>query len=148
MIDKNHLRETMLALTEAELAQAHEKYEQFLRAARLDRLEPVESGEQAQAETAADLAEAFDDREHEIEAKLSAIRALDFGPKSEVEPGAVVRFGERYIVIGVSTAEFRCDDRTFVGVSPAAPIYSALEGKRQGEDGEFRGRTLHVHEVC
>ncbi len=27
MIDKNHLRETMLAFTEAELAQAHKNYD-------------------------------------------------------------------------------------------------------------------------
>ena len=35
MIDKNHLRNTMLALTEAELEQAHKTYERFLSAARL-----------------------------------------------------------------------------------------------------------------
>lgn len=33
MIDKSHLRSTMLALTEAELAQAHKTYERFLSAA-------------------------------------------------------------------------------------------------------------------
>ena len=57
MIDKNHLRNTMLALTtEAELEQAHKTYERFLSAARLDRTEPIENDEQGQAETAADLA--------------------------------------------------------------------------------------------
>lgn len=147
MIDKDHLRQTMLALTEADLAQAHKTYERFLASARLDRFEPIESDEQAQAETAADLAEAFDDREHAAEAKIAALTALDFGPKTQVEPGAVVRFGERYLVIGVSTAEFECQGNRFVGVSPAAPIYEALEGKRQGEDCEFRGRKLHIQEV-
>ena len=61
MIDKSHLRATMLALTEAELAQAHKTYERFLSGARLDRSEPIENDEQAQAERSADLAEAFDD---------------------------------------------------------------------------------------
>ena len=42
MIDKSHLRTTMLALTGAELTQAHKTYERFLAAARLDRFEPVE----------------------------------------------------------------------------------------------------------
>lgn len=147
MIDKNHLRETMLALTEAELAQAHKTYERFLSAARLDRTETIESDEQSQAEAAADLAEAFDDREHEAEAKIAALTALDFGPKEKVEPGAVVRFGERFLVIGVSTAEFECQGQKFIGISPAAPIFEALEGKAQGDDCEFRGRTLHLHEV-
>lgn len=147
MIDKNHLRETMLALTEAELAQAQASYERFLASARLDRSEPIENDERAQAETAADLAEAFDDREHAAEAKLAVLRDLDFGPKTQVEPGAVVRFGERFLVIGASTAEFECQGQRFIGVSPAAPIYQALEGKRQGEDCEFRGRKLHLQKI-
>jgi hypothetical protein len=147
MIDKNHLRTTMRALTEAELAQAHKKYEQFLAAARLDQSEPIERDEQAQAETAADLAEAFDDREHDAEAKLAAIRALDFGPKTQVEPGAVVGLGDRFLVIGVSTAEFECNGQRFIGISTAAPIYEALEGKTQGEVCSFRGRNLHIHSV-
>jgi transcription elongation GreA/GreB family factor len=147
MIDKTHLRDTMLALTEAELAQAQKNYERFLSSARLDRTEPIESDEQSQAEAAADLAEAFDDREHEVEAKIAALTALDFGPKDKVEPGAVVRFGERFLVISVSTAEFECQGNKFIGISPAAPIYEALEDKAQGEDCEFRGRKLHIHEL-
>lgn len=147
MIDKAHLRETMLALSEAELKQAHKTYESFLLSAQLDRSETIESGQQAQAENAADLAEAFDDLEHEAQAKIAALQTLDFGPKQEVEPGAAVRIGDRYIVIGVSTGEFTCQGQTFVGISPSAPIYAALEGKVAGETCEFRGRKLHVSEV-
>lgn len=147
MIAKSHLRDTMLALTEAELAQAHKTYERFLASAKLDRNEPIESDEQAQAETAADLAEAFDDREHAVAAKIAALQALDFGPKDSVKPGAAVRFGERFLVIGVSTAEFECQGQRFIGISPSAPIYAALEGKKAGDDCTFNGRTLHIQEV-
>lgn len=147
MIDKTHLRNTMLALTEAEMAQAHKKYEQFLGSARLDRTETIESGDQAQAEAAADLAEAFDDREHEAQAKLKALQTIDFGPKSSVEIGAVVGFGERFLVIGVSTAAFVCNGQQFIGISPAAPIFAALEGKQKGEDCTFNGRSIHIGEV-
>ena len=147
MIDKNHLRQTMLELTEAELEQARETYERFLASARLDQTEPVENDEQAQAETAADLAEAFDDRAHEVAAKISAIEAMDFSPKSTVEPGAAVRLGDRYVVVGVSTGTFSCQGRTFVGISQAAPIYQALEGLQKGDTVEFRGRRLKISEV-
>ena len=126
MIDKDHLRETMLALSEAQLKQARKTYEDFLLSARLDRSEPIESGQQAQAENAADLAEAFDDLEHEAEAKIAALRTIDFGPKQEVGPGAAVRIGDRFIVIAVSTSEFTCQGQKFVGVSQSAPIYEAL----------------------
>lgn len=67
----------------------------------LDRFEPVENDEQAQA-AAADLAEAFDDLEHGA-GPGAAIAGLDFGPKTEVGPGAAVRIGDRFLVVGVST---------------------------------------------
>ena len=147
MIDKSHLRATLLALTEAELAQAHKTYERFLSGARLDRTEPIENDEQAQAESSADLAEAFDDLEHEASAKLAAITQLDFGPRNEVAPGAAVKIGDRYLVIGVSTGEFTCQGQKFVGISQAAPIYAALEGKTSGDTCEFRGRVLRISEI-
>lgn len=147
MINKEKLRETMLALTEAELAQAHEDYEEFLRSAQLDRTESIDIDEHAQAKAAAELAAAFDDREQIAEEKLRTIQAIDFGPKDTVEPGAVVRFGKRFLVVAVSTAEFDCEGHRCIGISTGAPIFKALEGREQGEDAEFNGRALHLHEV-
>jgi hypothetical protein len=72
---------------------------------------------------------------------------LDFGPKTEVGPGAAVRIGDRFLVVGVSTGEFTCQGQKFVGISQAAPIYEALEGKKAGEVCEFRGRKMKVAEV-
>ena len=34
---------------------------------------------------------------------------MDFGPKSKVEEGAVVKLGGRFFVIAVSTGKFVCD---------------------------------------
>lgn len=147
MIDKEHLRQTMLNLTEAELAQNNTTYEEFLSSARLDQNEPVERDEQSQAEAAAELAAAFDDRAHEAQSKIAAIRNIDFGPKTEVAPGAVVKLGQRYLVIAVSTDSFVCQDQKFVGISPKAPIYKAIEGKVVGEVCEFGGRTLQIEEI-
>ena len=147
MIDKSHLRDTMRALTEAELLQTRQSYQRFLVAAQIDRSEPVGSDKQGQAETAADLAEAFDDREHEVQAKIAMLHALDFGPKTSVQPGAAVRFGDRFLVVGVSTNEFECQGYRFVGISSAAPIYQALEGAVAGEVGDFRGRKITIQEI-
>lgn len=147
MINKTHLREAMLTLTGAKLAQAHKTYDSFLMSAILGRSETIESDEQAQAESAADLAEAFGDREHAAEATIAALQTVDFGPKRAVSPGAVVRFGERLLVVAVSTAEFECQGKKFIGISTAVPIYQALKGKVRGEDREFNGRKLHLHEI-
>jgi hypothetical protein len=58
-MDKNIIKETMLSLEGAVLRSAREKYFDYVAGARLDRSEPIESDEQAQAEIASDLAEAW-----------------------------------------------------------------------------------------
>ena len=67
--------------------------------------------------------------------------------RNEVAPGAAVKIGDRYLVIGVSTGEFTCQGQKFVGISQAAPIYAALEGKTSGDTCEFRGRVLRISEI-
>ena len=146
-MNKIALRDTMLALTEADLAQATAKYQVFLDAAKLDELEPIESDEQSQAENAADLAEAFDDRVHGYTDKITRLREINFGPKDSVEPGAVVQLGNRYLVISVSSAEFTCEGKSFMGISTGAPIYVAIEGKKSGESCTFNGRALKIGEI-
>jgi len=146
-MNKEHLKATMLALTEAELQQAQHEYAEFLSAARTERTEPIERDELAQARTAADSAGAFDDQVHGYQEKLGQLRKVDFSPKQEVGVGAVVRSGGRHLVIAVSTRAFRCDGIDFIGISTAAPVYQALKGKQAGEHCEFRGMRLTVDEV-
>jgi hypothetical protein len=146
-LNKQHLRSTMLALTEQELAQAEGEYERFLAAARTTRTEPVDSDDLAQARTAADLAAAFDDRFHDHHEKLALLRAIDFSPKTEVDAGAVVRSGDRHFVIAVSTRPFRCDGREFIGISTSAPIYAALRDVQEGESCAFQGMAVAIDEI-
>jgi hypothetical protein len=55
--------------------------------ARLDRSEPIESDEQAQAVIASVLSEALDDTLHDHTDKLDKLRGGDFGPTSAVTEG-------------------------------------------------------------
>lgn len=146
-MDKAHLKETMLKLTEAELAQATKKYAQFLGSARLDRSETIESDEQAQAEAAADLAEAFDDQVHGYQDKIARLCQIDFGPRAEVSEGAAIELGDRHLVVAVSTGAFECEGKSFVGISTTAPIFAAMEGKRAGESCTLNGRELVIGEI-
>jgi hypothetical protein len=116
-MDKNIIKETMLSLEGAALQSAREKYLDYVADARLDRSEPIESDEQAQAEIASDLSEALDDTLHDHTDKLDKLREVDFGPKSIVTEGALVRLSGRYFVIAVSTSKFTCDGREVMGIS-------------------------------
>jgi hypothetical protein len=147
-MDKNIIKETMLSLEDAALQSARENYFDYVADARLDRSEPIESDEQAQAEIASDLSEALDDTLHDHTDKLDKLREVDFGPKSTVTEGALVRLSGRYFVIAVSTSKFTCDGREVMGISTMAPIFEAIEGARAGETVEFNGRKLVIEDVA
>jgi hypothetical protein len=147
-MDKTIIRETMLALESSALQSAREKYLDYVADARLDRSEPIENDEQAQAELASELSEALDDSLHEHTDKLEKLRQIDFGPKSTATEGALVRLSGRYFVIAVSTSRFACDGREVMGISTMAPIFEAIEGARAGETVEFNGRKLMIEEVA
>ena len=147
-MDKNVIRETMLSLENAALQSARDKYFDYVADARLDRSEPIEDDEQAQAEIASDLSEALDDNLHDHTDKLDKLKEVDFGPKSTVAEGALVRLSGRYFVIAVSTGKFTCDGREVMGISTTAPIFEAIEGARSGDSVEFNGRKLVIEEVA
>jgi hypothetical protein len=142
------VKQTMLSLEARDLENAREKYQEYVASARLDRSEPIEDDEQAQAELASDLSEAFDDTVHSHSEKIEKLAAMDFGPKSKVEEGAIVKVGGRYFIIAVSTGKFLCDGIEIMGISTQAPIYAELEGKRAGDAISFNGRELVIEEVA
>ena len=146
--NKGHVRETMLSLETAALHSARDHYLDYVATARLDRTETIENDEQAQAEVASDLAEALDDTLDDYADKLDKLRTIDFGPKSAVAEGALVKLSGRYFVIAVSTSKFVCHGQELMGISTMAPIYQAIEGARAGETVQFNGRDLLVEEVA
>lgn len=145
--NKNHIRATMLSLETEALQSARDSYQDYLSTAKVDRTEPVENDEQAQAEVASDVAEALDDKLHNYADKLDKLRTIDFGPKSAVAEGAVVKISGRHFVIAVSTSKFTCQGRELMGISTMAPIFEAIEGARAGETVDFNGRALTVETV-
>ncbi len=145
--NKDHIRETMLSLETAALQSARDNYLDYVSAARLDRSEPIENDEQAQAEVASDLAEALDDTLHDYADKIEKLKLIDFSSQSVVNEGAVVKLSGRYFVIAVSTSKFVCQGRELMGISTMAPIFEAIEGARAGETVQFNGRDLTVESV-
>lgn len=146
--NKENIRETMLSLETAALHSARDNYLAYVSSARLDRTEPIENDEHAQAEIASDLAEALDDTLHDYADKLDKLRVIDFSAKSEVKEGAVVKLSGRYFVIAVSTSKFTCHGREFMGISTMAPIFKAIEGARAGETVRFNGQDFTVEDVA
>lgn len=146
-INKQNMKQTMLDLEEEAYNASRESYLQYVTAARIDRSDLVVVDEEAQAEFARDLAEAFDQPVHEHSEKLAHLRTIDFGPKMTVEEGAIAKVNGRYFVIAVASNRFQCEGNELIGISTAAPIYSAMEGKAAGDLCTFNGRSLTIEEV-
>lgn len=144
---KSALRDRMLALEAAELETAKEHYERFIADAKLDVREQYDNAEIAEARENADLAAAFDHPVKDHHAKIDVLENLDFAVTSKVQPGAVVGFGGRHVVVSVSTAQFDHDGVTYMGISPQSPIYKAMAGLEEGDSFAFHGKDVTVDEV-
>jgi hypothetical protein len=148
-MDKSRIRERLVALEAAELQESRDAYNQYVAGARVDTGGGViDDQDGSQAAQSRNLAEAFDCPLHDQVHKLDLIERIDFGPKSKVEPGAVVKLDGRYFVIGVASGVFDYDGQSFMGLSPEAPIYAVLEDREAGETFTFRGHAHTVEEVA
>jgi hypothetical protein len=146
-MDKNIVKARLLSLEEHELKDTRESYLDYVATARVDASEPFDDGALSQAERARFLSEALDGPVHELVAKIEILNHLDFSPKDKVEPGAVVKFANRYFVIAVATDAFSCDGHELIGISTSAPIYEEIEGLKTGEIFKFRGNDTVIQEV-
>ncbi len=146
-MNKDLVRSKLIELATVELAEARAAYDEHVEAARPIEDETVDVDERAQNWSEAEIAEALDGPLHMAEAKLAALDTLDFGPKEYAEPGAIVRVDGRHYVIGVSMDRFTSDGVELIGLSPAAPLFRAIEGLGTAETADFEGRTLTVEQV-
>ena len=147
-MNKEHIRQTMLELEADSFAVTVEAYREYFASAQLDRTEPVDIDSFAQAMFAEELANAVDEPIHDHAANLDRLRLADFGPKSAVEEGAIVRIGGRNLVVAVPTATFVCDGEQYMGVSPQAPIVAAMQEKIVGESFYFNGHNMAIESIA
>jgi hypothetical protein len=146
-MDKERVKQTMLELEKQQFDTSRSAYLGFVSSARLDRTEPIETDELAQAAFASDLSEAFDEPVHAHAEKIAKLERIDFGPKSAVEEGAIVKVAGRQFVVAVATDRFTCDGNELMGISAASPLYAAIEGKQAGETSKFNGREITIETV-
>ena len=147
-MNKQIVKQTMLSLEARDLESAREKYLEYVGSARLDRSEPIEDDEQAQAELASDLSEAFDDtvHSHSVQGREALGGELRAEEQGRGRRGSEAR--RTVFRIAVSTGNFVCDRNEIMGISTQAPIYAELEGKRVGDTISFNGTELVIEEVA
>jgi hypothetical protein len=146
-MDKQRVKKTMLELELEQFEASQDAYLDYVQSARLDRSEPIEDDELAQAAFARDLAEALDEPVHAHAEKIAKLRSIDFGPKRSVEEGAIVTLAGRSFVVAVATDRFACDGNELIGISSRAPLYAAIEGAQAGDTRRFNNREINIEAV-
>ncbi len=147
-----------LELKERIIRQAYEAYDETIamhRATEADMAEDAfdagnDAGEMAddsnKLETLDDveqMAEIVDERQDELLDLEKMIPVIH----DEVTIGAVVMTDQRNFFIGESIPEFQVEGISYTGISPEAPIFKALQGKKAGDQVEFRGVQYTIQEV-
>ncbi|MFN7118773.1 MAG: hypothetical protein ACK4TA_18385 [Saprospiraceae bacterium] len=89
------------------------------------------------------MAEIIDEREEVLLDLEKIIPVLH----EEVTLGSVIMTDQRNFFVGESVAEFEVEGAQYTGISPEAPIYKALEGKKSGDSVEFRGVKYAIESV-
>jgi hypothetical protein len=67
--------------------------------------------------------------------------------KKKVEFGAIIISDSSKYVIAISSGKIECDGEVYYAISPAVPIYKAMEGLKQGDSFEFNGKRQTIKEL-
>lgn len=146
-MDKSKLKEFLLSLEEKTIKDVEMNYEAYLAAGQVETFEVVELEQQSQQSEQLDLAEKLDEQLHEHTQHLAELNGIDFSPTDTIRKGAVVKVNDRYIFVGVPKSKFKFEDKTFIGISTEAPLYSCMAGKGAGDACRFNNTDFNIQEV-
>ena len=80
--------------------------------------------------------------------QLTLLNRIDILKKqSKVEIGALVITKNQKFIISISLGKIELDGENYYAISPAVPIYKAIDGKKVGEDFEFNGQKNTILEI-
>jgi hypothetical protein len=105
--------------------------------------------QQAQGEAAHEVIHELAGQLHFELEELQRLQRMDIKlPLLEAAaPGAVVVTNRRTFYICVGIEDFEVENREIFGLSPMAPIYEVMEGKKKGETFSFRNLDYLIEDV-
>lgn len=77
----------------------------------------------------------------------SKIDSIDFGEKTQIEVGAVVKTNLFSFVISIPTLPFQVENKQYIGISTGAPIFSVMKGKKTGDTFNYANNQYKIEDV-
>jgi transcription elongation GreA/GreB family factor len=86
------------------------------------------------------------DRVQNLIANLKRMQA-DTTDHTEVKFGTVIETDQINFLVGAPMRRFTVEDKTFVGLSPEAPLGREMEGRKQGETVSYQGNKFVIEAI-
>lgn len=116
-------------------------------AADLDEESTLDPEDYSQQDQSRESARSLEIRINRLKMELDSFLNLDFSPKSQVEPGALVLTDSLNFFIGISATMFDHEGKKYIGLNTEAPIYAALINAKAGQEIEFNGQKYKIKEI-
>ncbi len=144
---KETIKNQIIEIEKEELNGLKKMFSVYAEAADLDEESTLDPEDYSQQDQSRDSAKNLELRINRTKMSLDNFLNLDFGVKTEVEPGALVLTNSLNFFIGITSAMFDHEGKKYIGLNTDAPIYAALMGAKAGDKVAFNGQEYKIQEI-
>lgn len=84
----------------------------------------------------------------QVQRDIALLEGIDPAERHQaVRFGSLVRTDQRDLLVSTGIEQFEAGGRSYLGLSPRAPLFQVLNGKRKGDRVEFNHVTYRIEEV-
>ncbi len=146
-MNKDSLKKHMISMEKIDVKDNVEKYQNYLDAQDIDEEATIDDEDLSYRNASDEITDGIDHQIHENKDVMVDIAEIDFGPKSNIEPGALVTIGDKNLVVAAATEPFDFEGKEYLGISVDSPIYPRIAGKKAGDTFVFRAKSYKIAEV-
>lgn len=144
---KEEIRNQIIEIQKRELKGLQQMLKTYSEAADLDEESTLDPEDFSQQNQNFESADNLSKRITRAKQMLDGFLNLPVEGYDKAEPGALVLTRSLNFYIGISVAQFTYEGKVYFGLNTDAPIYSALEGARAGDDVVFNGQEYKISEI-
>ncbi|UAY56011.1 hypothetical protein [Arachidicoccus terrestris] len=146
-MDKIHLKANLIKAHEQTIQGLKEDYANLQTEGNLNLEDVRDLDDNSHREQAEEYLYALERQISQRETELRQLRNLDFGKKDAVTEGAVALVNGNYYIIGIPACQFDLDGKHYIAMSPDAPFYEQLMGRRQNDSFLFQEKQFTVENI-
>ena len=146
-MNKKELKKFLIENEHQTIENTEERLLEFVNGTMLNRNDVIDQDDQSHHRQEERLRKKLDEQVHDHHHHLEEIESLSFDPSDVVEPGAVIKVNDKYLVVATADGNFEFDGKDFISISVKAPIYQCLMGKKKGDMCSFNNNDFKIEEI-